>query len=323
MMRAVLGSSLTLGALALAEAAATLLALALARAVRETAGHLGARGRASIWLALFLFPASAGLLAAALVAAAFIRNEPLDAREVPGPALVLAGAAGAALVAARLRKMARARRATRRFLAERLASARPLALPLAPAPVFCVRPAFPAVALVGLRRPRLLLAESALEALSGDELGVVLAHEAAHVRARDNFKGLLTEAAAWPLGLGAQVLRAWREAAEELADDRAARGSTDRALSLASALVKVARVTPPGSSLHFAATTLDRGEGFARRVGRLLTGGGPGPAREETPRPRALLLLLVALGGLGLAAVGVRALPAVHGILEEVVRLSS
>ncbi|HSD65867.1 MAG TPA: M48 family metalloprotease, partial [Vicinamibacteria bacterium] len=225
-MRAALAISLVLAAFAIANTAASLLALALGRAVRGHVGGLGARARAASWLGLLFFPAGAAVLAAALVATAFVQYEPQDAREVPGPALLLAGATGAWLVAASIRRVARARRATRRFLAERVPGGRTLALAGAPAPVLCVRPGFPAVALVGVSHPRLLLAESALEALAPDELAVVLAHEAAHVRAGDNFKSLLAEAAAWPFGLGAATLRAWRQASEELADTRAARGSS-------------------------------------------------------------------------------------------------
>jgi len=325
-MRGVLGLSLVLGAFALVNAAASLLALGLARVLRGRAARLDARRRGDLWLGLRLFPAAAALLAAVLVAAAFARHEPKDANETVGPGLLVLAAAGAALTAASLRRVFRAHRATRRFLVERTAGARPLALAGAPTPVLRVTQTVPAVALVGTRRPTLFVAESALSSFTPEELAVVLAHESAHVRARDNLKTLLVLGAAFPGGLGGRIERDWRQAAEEWADERAAGGFADRSLSLASALLKVARLTPTGSLGELlGATTLHRGEGLALRVHRLLAGarsGGGAPAGDGTPSVgRRILLLALASSGAALSLPFL--LPALHRALEIVVRVLS
>jgi Zn-dependent protease with chaperone function len=200
-----------------------------------------------------------------------------------------------------------------------MVGARSLVLAHAPAPVLAVRLEFPAVSLVGTRRPWLFVAEPALSALTPDELTVVLAHEGAHVRARDNLKALLVEAAVVPFGLGDEIARDWMQAAEEDADERAVGGSADRALALASALVKVARLTPAGASLALAGTTLHRGEGLALRVNRLLA--GPGSTRSAGGSiSREQHLTLLALGVLAVVGSLPFALPAVHRALETVVR---
>lgn len=318
-MRGTLGLCLALGALAFVNATASVLTLGLAGVLRGRAADRDARRRSQLWLGLRLLPAGAALAAAAVVAAAFARYEPRDADEALGPGLLALAATGALLGASSLRRVWRARRATRRFVTERLAGARSLVLADAPAPVLAVTLGFPAVALVGTRRPRLFLAESALQGLTAEELTVVLAHEGAHTRARDNLKALLVEAAVVPFGLGDGIERDWRQAAEEDADERAARGSADRALSLASALVKVARLTPAGASLALAATTLHRGEGLALRVNRLLAGPkSTRPVAGTLSLGRGLTLL--AFGVLAVASSLPYLLPTVHQTLETVVR---
>jgi len=323
-MRVALGLCLVLGAFALVNATASLLALGLARVLRGRAARLGARHRADLWLGLRLFPAAAALLTAVLVAAAFARHEPKDAEEPVGPGLLVLATAGAALATASLHRVVRAHGATRRFRAERRAGARPVALAGAPAPVLRVTQTVPAVALVGTRRPTLFVAESALVSFTKEELAVVLAHESAHVRARDNLKTLLVLGAAFPGGLGGRIERDWRQAAEEWADERAAGGSADRSLSLASALLKVARSTPARSLGELLeAATLHRGEGLALRVHRLLAGARSGAGAPDGISSGGGRILLWVLASSGAVFSLPFLLPALHRVLETVVRVLS
>jgi BlaR1 peptidase M56 len=95
---------------------------------------------------------------------------------------------------------------------------------------------------VGLRRPRILLAGELLESLDRDEIEGVLAHELAHLRARDVelvlAAGLLRDLVAWnPFAhLAYGLLRRNRE----LEADRAAVAATGNPLAVASGLLKVA-----------------------------------------------------------------------------------
>jgi hypothetical protein len=180
---------------------------------------------------------------------------------------------------------------------------------------------------VGVLRPHLFVAAQVLEGLADDERDAVLAHEAAHLRARDNLTGLLLRACpdGFLWGREAGVLeRAWREAAEQAADERAALGAPGRAASLADALVKVARMVPRGARLGLPAPALHGGEAVAHRVERLLRlsreGSPPAEARGRrtwSPRPRYVLLGASLVFGLAAHA---PLLFLVHAAIERVVR---
>ena len=125
--------------------------------------------------------------------------------------------------------------------------AQPVTLAGISAPALVVDSDFPVVTVVGLRRPRLVIARSVLESCSDEELRAILAHEQGHIDRHDNLRRLLLSIAPdvlnW-LPVSAKMFAAWRDAAEEAADDDAARTGADGRLRLASALVKVARLAP-------------------------------------------------------------------------------
>ena len=103
------------------------------------------------------------------------------------------------------------------------------------------------MALVGVLRPRLLVTRGLVAALTDEELAASIAHEVGHSRARDNLKRLLMRAApdlltATPAARA--IERRWASAAEHRADRMAADDSPVARCALASALVKVARLTP-------------------------------------------------------------------------------
>jgi Zn-dependent protease with chaperone function len=103
----------------------------------------------------------------------------------------------------------------------------------------------PLVAVVGGLRPRILIAKAMLSVCSQVEFREIVAHEMAHVHARDNLKLLWMIIApdflAW-LRDGRTLTRRWRVAAEFEADKRAAGSDPLRRVALASALIKVARL---------------------------------------------------------------------------------
>ena len=126
-------------------------------------------------------------------------------------------------------------------------ASRPLALAGAAMPVFAVDADAPVMALVGVLRPRLLITRPVLDALTDEELAAGVAHELGHWRARDNLKRLAMRAAPdmwFATGVARWLERRWA-AASEYAADRSAGGSERERCALASALVKVARLTPP------------------------------------------------------------------------------
>src|SRR6266511_3998524 len=316
LMYAGLGATLVLAAFAAASAAAALALRVLGPRLRVGTAGLPAARRSHNLATLRLLPSALSLLlAGGLVAPAYLAREPRDAGETPGLLLGILAALGTLLVVTSAARILASWRATRRLVVEWRSAARPLDLPGAPAPIFRTRSAFPVVAAVGVLRPRLFVAAQVLEGLAEDERDAVLAHEAAHLRARDNLTGLLLRAC--PDGF------VWgREAAEQAADEHAALGAPGRAASLAAALVKVARMVPQGAHLGLPAAALHGGEAVADRVARLLRLSRAGRPRTEargrrTRNPRYVLLGASLL--LGLAA-HAPVLALVHAAIERVVR---
>jgi Zn-dependent protease with chaperone function len=139
-------------------------------------------------------------------------------------------------------------------------------------PVWVIEAATPLCALSGVLHPRLVVSRCVLRALSDEELAAALRHERAHLDARDNLKRLclLMAPGVAPLHGGFAFLEHhWARFAEFAADDRAVAGDAERSLSLAAALVQVARL---GSGNWTALETrlCADGRDLEERVDRLL-----------------------------------------------------
>ena len=72
---------------------------------------------------------------------------------------------------------------------------------------------------MGVRKPRVLVSESAVALLSPDELRMALKHELEHMKSRDNLKRLILVFCPFP-GMS-KLESAWAQAAELAADDAA------------------------------------------------------------------------------------------------------
>jgi hypothetical protein len=134
-------------------------------------------------------------------------------------------------------------------------------------PTFQAKPGVPSLLLFGVRRPRVLVSETAVALLSDDELRVAVRHEVAHIRSGDNFKKLVVHCCPFP-GMGG-LERAWQEAAELAADD-AAVSSRREALDLAAALVKLSELAPVHPAPAFTTGLADVSMSVHLRVERLL-----------------------------------------------------
>lgn len=256
------------------------------------------RASAGVLLGLRALPSAASAaLTLGVFAPSYLLFEPWEGAEPASAPLVILAAAGLVLFVTGVVRAAGAWRMTailvRRW--ERFAESFPLSGE--PAPTLRVRDAFPVVAVVGSVRPRLYVASQVLEALEPPELAAVLAHEAAHLAARDNLKRLVFRAAPDLLSLlpaSRALERRWACASEAEADTRAACGDRSIGLDLASALLKVARLVPEGAPRFCAASPLHDGEEVRLRVERLAAG-------PLAPREAGRFGLLV-LGGLTLLA---------------------
>ncbi|HKV62067.1 MAG TPA: hypothetical protein VJO16_09150 [Candidatus Acidoferrum sp.] len=142
----------------------------------------------------------------------------------------------------------------------------------------------PLLALSGILRPRLIVSKAVLRTLSGDELELALQHENAHRISRDNLKRfflLLAPAPIPAIRSLSSIERSWTKFSEWAADDDAVRGDSQRALSLAAALLRVARMgtAPRLSFLHTSLCADDHD--LSARVERLLR-VQPLPAKPQS-----------------------------------------
>lgn len=159
-------------------------------------------------------------------------------------------------------------------------------------PVYRFAHAFPVVAVIGIRRPSLFIADQVLAELDDTEIRAVIAHEAAHVSKRDNLRRTLMKicAGGWNwLPAGRDVTRAWSRAAEHDADAHAARAEEGAALALASALIKIARMMPAGArpTLPVAALlTGDATSALEQRIQRLAAFGEADALGEDGANSR-------------------------------------
>jgi peptidase M48-like protein len=275
--------------------------------------------RARVLLALRLLPAATSIFfVLAVFLPSFWTLEPRDFDEAFGlTTMTLALVACGVLLTAARRGTFALQQAAERSRAW-LQHAVPIVLPGAPAPVFCLDALTPAMTLVGVFRPKLLVTRPLIEALTREELDAAVAHEAGHFGSRDNLKRLVMRAtpdALSLLGASRRLEQGWALASEQAADARAARDSNAR-LALAAALVKVARLTPADRMVPLLASPLVGGEAIASRVERLM---------DLSPRPPAPIAARIACwtaaaGMLAALAAGYTPLlGAVHRFSEVVV----
>jgi Zn-dependent protease with chaperone function len=258
--------------------------LAVAFAARRAAAD-GRRRAPAFWLALRLTPSAASTVFALFIfAPSYWRYEPRNLGEAFDLTIALLAAGGVAVIgAAAARGIGAWRGAVRRADAwTRMAY--PLALDHAALPAFTVDTPAPMMALAGILRPRLLVARGVLQVLTDEELRAAVAHELGHRRAWDNLKRLAMRAAPDLLrisGAAAALESRWASAAEHAADRRAC-GDARTRCALASALVKIARLTPAPTPLAEPISTLVDGGEIASRVQHLLSDAPPAahPARR-------------------------------------------
>lgn len=180
----------------------------------------------------------------------------------------------------------------------------------------------PLLVLAGVFHSRLVVSLGLLRALSSEQLTVALQHESAHRASRDNLKRLafLLVPNVIPFVKSFDLLeREWAKFSEWAADDDAVRGESERAVLLAGALVRVARMGS-GPRLSYLHTSLLGGhQELSARVDRLLRLNSV-PAAGRSNWPRVLGGCLGLLGSAGVLAVGLSALESVYRVLEIFLR---
>ncbi len=155
---------------------------------------------------------------------------------------------------------------------------------------------------IGGKRPRILMSPALIEALSDDELDGILAHEVAHIMARDVpvtvVAGVLRDLVAWNPFAHVALRRLVAE--REFEADRCAARLTGKPLAVASSLLKMCELigSPPRRSVR-AAAFFGRRAPLRRRIANLLAlADGRISARESGGLPYLAAAALAMVLGL-------------------------
>lgn len=246
-------------------------------AVGIIARPLAASARArtpALWFGLRMCAATvATLFVAVIFLPSYWLYEPRNGIE--GFDLLLTLGAGITIIAgaaASARGVTAWRSANRRTRAW-MQTAHPIALAGTTLPAFAVDSDVPVLALAGVLRPRLLVTRGLLAVLTPEELAASVAHEIVHFHAWDNLKRLAMRSVPDVLPRSA-AMRAleqrWVASSEHRADHVASDHDPRARCALASALVKVAKLTPSVPPLAEPISALVGGGDIAARVRRLL-----------------------------------------------------
>lgn len=264
-------------------------------------------------LGVRLLPAmGSAALVLTVVLPAFLLYEPPHAQDHPGPLLVASALFALLVLGDGARRGWRAWRATRKLVR---GSQPHLTHPAAGGTeVTVINVKEPLVGVIGGWKQRIVAARCIAAACDHEEFRQVLAHEAAHMDARDNLKLLMLltmpDALAW-LPAGRALTEHWRAATELEADERASGSDPRKRIALASALIKVARLSLASGRPRKAVRPSVSRTGLEHRVRRLLA---PSPAAQRGFRGRRVLTcaLLVPLLAVPLYA-------SVHRLIEALV----
>jgi hypothetical protein len=179
------------------------------------------------------------------------------------------------------------------------------------------------LALVGLLRPRILIAKCMLDTskVSAEALAVALDHEQAHLRHRDNWK-LFALACLPGLGLHTKMrpacLHLWRRHNDWAADDDAVCGDYPRALMLAESLVVCAKSIPAKQPDYLFTGLATHEEELKARIERLIG------LNDSQPKASNRFPVLLALAGVLLAvacSLLTAAAPWLHVAAESILHL--
>jgi len=281
------------------------------------------RNGARLLLALRLLPVTlAAVAVAGFCIPSYLWLETNEATERVGLACCAMALLGAAVCASSVIRSARALWLSARRSGQYRREGRTLN-PSHSLPVTVMNSDAPVLALSGMMRPRVILSRGVLQALSNDELEAALAHELAHRNSADNWKRLALFLAP-DIFLFSRAFtrlnRSWAKLIEWAADDDATAGDARRSVSLAAALVQIARMGSGSTASPLASSFLKNDDELPARVNRLL---GLAPSSEKPARQmRTVLSVVAAL--MATLAITVTIQPAtllwVHRLLEQFIR---
>jgi hypothetical protein len=304
--------------------------LALAIATRLSAGtavriaeHMKPSSAARFLFALRMTPSVLTLFAVlGFCIPSYLWLEPQASGEKVGFVCFLTAVLGAAIWTLSIVRVVGAVRGTSRYIHRCEQHGRKITVPGESSPALLLSDKAPVLAVAGVLHPQLVISRRVMHGLSPEQREVALRHERAHCTAGDNLKRFLMLLApdVFPfVPAFGSLERGWSKFTEWAADDYATSGDARRALSLADALVRVAKMGAKPELTCLSSSLMTGDEELLQRVDRLLR---PQPKPEKPVR--ALLPFLTGVTALIVtAAVTVSLWPGslalVHQALEQLV----
>ena len=249
--------------------------------------------------------------------------EPEAAGEKVGFVCFLAAVLGAAIWTLAIVRVVHAVRGTARYLHRCERHGKPIEMPGETAPALLLKDKSPVLAVAGVLHPRLVISRRVMRGLTAEQIDAALSHERAHRASGDNLKRffMLLAPDVLPFMRGFATLeQRWAKAIEWAADDQASAGDPRRALSLADALVKVAKMGNQPQLSYLASSLMADDHDLSERVDRLLR---PQPIPDKPVKE--LIPLVSGAGALMAASLMIvvlwpASLSVVHQALEQLVR---
>lgn len=315
---------LCLAAFFLVNAALSAAARAAAPAAIRVAETMRPRVATRWLLTLRLLPLSASLFVVlGLCLPSYLWWEPVDSGERIGLACLAAAGLGLWLWGAALCRVARSMALSVADLRRWRRLGSDVRTPETRLPILLMESEEPLLAQAGLLRPRIVISRGVLSALSEEQLAAALRHEGEHWTSRDNLKRLLLLLAPDIVPFArtqAVVDRAWSRLSEWAADDYAVEGDSGRSLTLASALVRMARMGHARPLAPLMASLVGEDEELTRRVDRLLHGGSAAQPRKRRLRQLLAGAALATTAALVALLLQPATFYAVHRLLEHLIR---
>ena len=242
-----LGISLTLAFLLAANIAAAILSAFVWKFLRKRWLSIGVKSAADIAFCLRVLPLGmSAVFVFSFVVPAYVIHEPEASGEEIGYKLAAAAMISLAAVIVAISRIARTWIVTHRLVSNWLQNSSEPRFTAGGVPVYRIRHDFPVVAITGVFRPRVFIADKVADKLTSTELDAAIAHELGHLASRDNLKRTILRVCGdlVILPIGRTIERDWSELSESVADQYAATFGGAGALDLASALIKIARIAP-------------------------------------------------------------------------------
>jgi hypothetical protein len=304
--------------------------LALAVAARLSAGtamriaeHMKPSSAARFLFALRMSPLVLTLFAVlAFCVPSYLWLEPQATGEKVGLFCVLTAIMGAAVWALSIVRVTGAVRGTNRYLHQCERHGRKVNVRGTDSPALLLADKTPVFAVAGVLRPQLLISKRVMRGLSAGQREAALSHERAHCDSGDNLKRfliLLAPEAVPFMPTFRNLDRGWSKFTEWAADDQASAGDPQRALTLASALVRVAKMGSKPRMGYLSCSLVGGDQELSERVDRLLR---PQPKPAKPVREVvAFLGSVTALTGSAVAVMVIwpGSLSLVHQALEHLV----